>query len=61
MAQRRVMTRGEAEADAHPVDAGRDLLGAQVDDNAQLGQHVGGTGRRRRGPIAVLGDRGTHR
>ena len=54
---RRMMRRREHEADAGLADAVPDLLGRQVDIDAQRRQYVGGAGLRRQRAIAVLGDR----
>ena len=49
--------RREAEADAGLLDAARDPLGRQLDDDAELLEHVGRAALRRRRPGAVLAHR----
>ena len=53
---RLVVLRGEHEAEADLVDAGRDLLGRQLDRHPERLEHVGRAGAAGRRAVAVLGD-----
>ena len=52
---RRMMRRREHEADAGLGDAAADMIGRDVDLDAQRGQYVGGSRARRQRAVAVLG------
>jgi hypothetical protein len=56
VAERVMEGRGEQESDPGAFDAGADYLRRRVEAHAERVEDVGRTHRRRRGPIAVLGD-----